>query len=218
MSLGWHLSVASEDGVRRRLHSCDLGELLHRIRRTLSILGKLRIECELLWMRLVHGRGAVDGDSSRGFGATTLKTFPSVHAAVPPVLDCVITAAVKATRNFSPSLAHFVYHAFDHLALLRRDGAQVEGRLEVLMIPLTTLLGGAELNDFGYAHPIVRTMLLDKLEKVLVLCLRPGASAVFLACCGHDGRRAVGSRRCSGHLVTRRSGRRRTRKNDKRLR
>lgn len=70
--------------------------------------------------------------------------FP-VHAAIPPVLDSVVTSVTEPSRDLSPSFPHFLYKLFDHFAFLSGDRLMVQAWLEVLMISLTTLLRRAVL-------------------------------------------------------------------------
>lgn len=63
-----------------------------------------------------------------------------VHAAVPPVLDGIVAAAVETPCDLSPTLAHLRHQPLDHCALLWCDGVVVEGGLEVLVEAFTALL------------------------------------------------------------------------------
>lgn len=66
---------------------------------------------------------------------------PSVHAAVPPILDGVVTTTTQSPGNLSPALAHLANHLLDHDAFLWRDGLMIEIRLEVLVESFPALLG-----------------------------------------------------------------------------
>jgi len=69
-----------------------------------------------------------------------VEALPPVHAAVPPVLHSVVTAAMKASCNLCPTLAHLTNHALDHQSLFGGDWLKVESWLEILVVSLTTLL------------------------------------------------------------------------------
>jgi len=64
---------------------------------------------------------------------------PPVHAAVPPVFDRVVTAAVEAAGYLCPTLPHFSYQTLDHRPFLWRDRVVVERRFEVLVEALAAL-------------------------------------------------------------------------------
>ena len=67
--------------------------------------------------------------------------LPPVDTAVPPVLDGVIATIVQTPSDLGPALSHLVDQAIDQLTLFGGDGSVVEARLEVLVVPLSTLLG-----------------------------------------------------------------------------
>jgi len=71
---------------------------------------------------------------------TIVEALPSVHAAVPPILHSVVTAAMKASCNLCPTLAHLTDHALDHQPLFGGDWLKVESWLEILVVSLATLL------------------------------------------------------------------------------
>lgn len=117
------------------------------------------------------------GGSSRG-----RKTPPlAVHAAIPPVLDGIVTAVAQSAGNLSPPLAHVVHHAFDQQALFSGDRLAVQGRFEVLVEALPTLLGRPVVHVLGDAHPVVGALFAHQLDKQLVLLGDPRTSTVSLS-------------------------------------
>ena len=68
---------------------------------------------------------------------------PAISAAVPPVLHGIVRTAVEMPGNLRPLLAVPRYKLLDVAALLLGDGLVVERGLEVLMVALAALLGGA---------------------------------------------------------------------------
>lgn len=85
----------------------------------------------------------------------------AVHAAVPPILDGVVAAVPESAGDFGPALAHLVDHAFDHQALLSRDGLAVQRGLQILMKSFTALLGRSEVHVLGDANPVVGALFPD---------------------------------------------------------
>ena len=85
----------------------------------------------------------------------------SVHASVPPILDCVVAAVSQSASDFGPSLAHIFYHAFNHQALLGGNGLSIQRRLQVLVESFPALLGRSKVHVLGDANPIVGTLFTD---------------------------------------------------------
>lgn len=71
---------------------------------------------------------------------TDTQPSSSIHATVPPVLNCIVTPAMEPSGNLGPSLAHVSDETLDELTFFRRDGLVVEGWLEVLVVPFSALL------------------------------------------------------------------------------
>jgi len=83
----------------------------------------------LLLLLLLLGRGATAED----------ETPPAVHATIPPVLDCVVTASVKLPGDICPPLAHLRDQTLDLKTFFGADGLVVERGLQVLVVPFSTL-------------------------------------------------------------------------------
>lgn len=139
-------------------------------------IGQALLGNELALRHLLSG-SSVHLSTPLSIAATT------VHASVPPILDGVVTAATKAAGNLGPSLAHLSDHLLNHLSLLGCDGVMVEIGLEILVVSLPALLGGASTHHAGNAHPVVGTLGMDETHKDVVFLLRPRASLV----CRHVG-------------------------------
>lgn len=64
----------------------------------------------------------------------------SIHSTVPPVLDRIVTSAMKTPSNFGPSLAHVSDETFNKFTFFGCDGLVVERRLEILVVAFPALL------------------------------------------------------------------------------
>lgn len=73
-------------------------------------------------------------------GTAVVAALPSVHAAIPPVLDGVVASSVQSSSDLGPSLANLGDHSFDQDTLLGRYWLEVQRRFQVLMIAFTALL------------------------------------------------------------------------------
>ena len=120
-------------------------------------------------------------------GAALLVAASAILTAVPPVLDGIVTSATQATSDLSPALAHLGDHLLDQSTLFGGNGLMVEVGLEVLVIPLTALLGRTGLDHRGYPYPVVGTLGVDQADEDLVLGLGPGSSLV----CRHSDGKSV---------------------------
>ena len=131
---------------------------------------------------------AVRCASERGGGRGKTAAL-AVHAAIPPVLDSVVTAVTQSASNLSPALAHVVHHTLDHQALISRNGLAVQRWLEVLVKSLPALLGRPVVHVLRDAHPVVGSLFAHQLNKKLVLFRDPRASTVRVChCCCVCGR------------------------------
>lgn len=72
---------------------------------------------------------------------TDAQPSSSIHAAVPPVLDCIVAPAMESSGNLGPSFAHVSNETFDEFTFFRCDGLVIKCWFEVLVIPFTALLG-----------------------------------------------------------------------------
>jgi hypothetical protein len=70
-------------------------------------------------------------------------SLSSVLAAIPPILDGIVTSVIEPAGDLGPAFAHFFDETFNLQTLLWRNGVMVKRWLEVLMVSLTTLLGGS---------------------------------------------------------------------------
>ncbi len=104
--------------------------------------------------------------------------LPSVHATIPPVLDCIVAASRKPSRNLGPPLSHLADQPLNLTAFLHRDGIVDERRLEVLVESLPALLGRSGSDEVGDADPVVGPALAHQLDEVVVLGLGPRAALV----------------------------------------
>jgi len=66
--------------------------------------------------------------------------LPSVHAAIPPILDRIVASVAKPSGDLSPSLAHLVHKLLDHFAFLSRNWFVIKTWLQILVVSLATLL------------------------------------------------------------------------------
>lgn len=96
---------------------------------------------------------------------------PSVHAAIPPVLDGVVTAAVESSRDLSPPLPNLGDQTFDEEAFLGTNRFVIQRRLQILMISLSTLLRRSRANELCDAYPVERALSVNELGKIGVLAL-----------------------------------------------
>lgn len=115
-------------------------------------------------------RGRVLGRLTRSHGCTPAL----VGAAIPPVLDGIVAAAVvQQPRDLGPFFADLVDQLLDHLALLLGDWALVETGLEVLVVALPALLGAAHFELRGDFDPVLGPELLYQLQQRSVLVTGP---------------------------------------------
>jgi hypothetical protein len=113
---------------------------------------------------------------ARGSGRETSSL--AVHAAVPPVLDCIVAAVAESSGDLRPSLAHLIDHALDHQALLGGDGIPIQRGLQVLMESLPALLGRPVVHVLRNAYPVVGALLADQLKEQLILLRDPRSSTM----------------------------------------
>lgn len=114
------------------------------------------------------------------------QTPPPVHTPIPPVLDGVIAAAMQPPRDLRPPLPDLGYEALDEDALVRADRFVVQAGLEVLVVALAALLGGAGADELRDADPVEGALGVHELGEVGVFGLGPGPASV--------GRHAGGGR------------------------
>jgi hypothetical protein len=100
-------------------------------------------------------------------------SLPPIHASIPPIFDSVIAAIPQSPCNLRPTTSHVSHHLLDHLSLLMSDRIVIQGLFQVLMVALSTLLGCSMLHMLRYANPIIRALLLDQIEEVLILVCVP---------------------------------------------
>lgn len=93
---------------------------------------------------------------------------------------------MQPPRNLSPALANLRYEALDEHAFVRANRLVVQGGLEVLVVALATLFGGARVDEGGDADPVEGALGVNELGEVGVFGLGPGPASV--------GRHAGGSR------------------------
>ena len=100
-------------------------------------------------------------------------TSATIDPAVPPILHGVIATTGHPSSDLGPASTHIVHILLDPCTLFGRDGFMVEGRLQVLMIALSTLLRRTRADGPSDAHPIMRATGIDQVEQALILFLRP---------------------------------------------
>lgn len=113
----------------------------------------------------------------RGCGTflVTLTLAPACTT-VPPVFDGVVASAVQMAGYFCPALAVPVDQLFDEKALFWGDWGSVQGRLQVLMVPLTGLFGRAcfqHLRDLDPVEVLFTAKEGHQVEEMLVFLGRP---------------------------------------------
>lgn len=143
-------------GIQRRGNHC------------MAVLGDRR-ERPLL-MRL-SGRRLGGGKST-----ASVEPSPAVLAPIPPVLDGIVTPTGETASNLGPALADIPHKSLDIPTLLHGDGVVSEAGLEVLVIALAALLGGAGAQRLGDDDPIERAMYPHQLLQRAVLGRRPWTS------------------------------------------
>jgi len=90
-----------------------------------------------------------------------VRPLASVLAAVPPVLDRVVAAAIaQPPGNFGPLLADFPYKLLDQVPLCLGDGIGVEAWPQILVVPFPALLGRPPLDLVGDSDPVQRARAL----------------------------------------------------------
>jgi hypothetical protein len=113
-----------------------------------------------------------------------LRVTPTIHplaavlAAIPPVLDSIVTSTIEAASNLGPTLSNLPHQLIDLGALLRGDGLVVKTRLQVLVIALAALLGCPGSEGLGNSYPVEGAMGVDKFHQVRILGVRPRTSSV----------------------------------------
>lgn len=107
----------------------------------------------------------------------------ATHAAIPPILDRVVTAVTQLAGNLGPTLARVIHLVCYQQTLLGRNRLMVQRRLELLVEALSTLLGGPVEHVLRDAHLIVGTLLLHQLDKQLILLGDPKTSMMSLKHC-----------------------------------
>ena len=153
------MTAAHGRSVEVRNHDVwwDVSLLLVDGRQLLLVVGSLLLHAAV---GVVHGvvRHAValghhllltahlDSVAGLHLGAALLVSSSAVLAAVPPVLDGIVAATSQTSGDLGPALAHLGNHLLNHGTLFRADWLMVEVWLEVLVIPLTALLGRASLD------------------------------------------------------------------------
>jgi hypothetical protein len=102
----------------------------------------------------------------------------TIHAAVPPVLDGIVTSTMESTSNLSPPLSHFSNHALNLKTFFGADWFVIQRWFEILMVPFPTLLWGARADELSYPDPIQRSLGVYQLAQVGILCLGPRSSSM----------------------------------------
>ena len=100
-----------------------------------------------------------------GISPTVDQPPSPVHATIPPVLDGVVASSIQSSRNLGPSLAHLVHQSLDEDAFFWGDGVMAQGRFEVLVESLPTLLGRPRSDQHRYSDPVVSSLCMDQLEQ-----------------------------------------------------
>lgn len=103
-----------------------------------------------------------------------VRPLASVLAAVPPVLDGVVAAAItQPPGDLGPLLADFPHKLLDQVPLRLGDGIRVEAWSQVLVVPLPALLGRPPLDLVGDADPVQRARALHEVQEKGVLLRVP---------------------------------------------
>lgn len=108
----------------------------------------------LCWVVVIRRLLVVLLWTSWDFGPAVIEPLPTVHAAVPPILDCVVAASMQSPCNLGPSLAHLSDHTLDEDALLWRDWVEVKRGLEVLMEALAALFRASSADHLADTDPV----------------------------------------------------------------
>lgn len=92
-------------------------------------------------------------------------SFASIHTAVPPVLDRIVTSIPQPPSDFSPSFAQISHQPFDEFSLLRRDRFVVQTGFQVLVISFSALFGRSMLHVLRNSYPVVWSLSFHKSQE-----------------------------------------------------
>jgi hypothetical protein len=90
---------------------------------------------------------------------TSLGTLGLVDKAVDVVLDGVVTSSGEVFGDAGPGRSVLAVEAHDALGLVPRDGIVPECRVEVLVVPLPTLLCVPRAHEGGDGDPVLGSRL-----------------------------------------------------------
>lgn len=155
--------------VDRRERSLNLGVMLVEVLLLLLLL---------LVVVVIGISTFIDGTTGQ-VSTTVVLALAAVLAAVPPVLDSVVTASRQATSNLGPTLTKLTDEALNGSTFLGGDGLMAERGLEVLVKSLSALLGGSGAKSLSNADPVQGAMGADKAHEVAVLMIGPRSSAML---------------------------------------
>lgn len=155
-------------------------------RRAMLVVRVVMVVDVVVWV--LEWSAVVVGEGRRAGGVMLITPSPLRHppspvlATIPPVLDSIVAASVEASSNLSPLLTHLPDQALNQLAFFGSDGVMVKGGLEVLVKSFAALFWCSCTEHLRDADPVVGALLLDNLQKVLVLC---GGPRPTTSCGGH---------------------------------
>lgn len=109
-------------------------------------------------------------------GPATIVTLSAVLASIPPVLDGIVTAAVKPSCNLCPPLTDLVDENLNLGTLFGSDGLVIQGGLQVLVKSFSALLRCPCSQGLSNSHPVQRALVVDKLHEIGVFLLGPRPS------------------------------------------
>lgn len=156
-----------------------MGEATRIDRRERSLGLRERVLLLLLLLVVVIAISAfIDGTTGQ-VSTTVVLALAAVLAAVPPVLDSIVTASRQTTSNLSPTLTKLTDEALNGSTLLGGDGLMAERGLEVLVKSLSALLGGSGAKSLSNADPVQGAMSADKAHEVAVFMVGPRSSAML---------------------------------------
>ena len=100
------------------------------------VMGRRRRQ---IWHIHSHSHLGILADFELG-PTSVVVTSPAVHAAIPPILHCIVAASPEAPRNLSPPFAHLGDHLLNQKAFFGGDGIVDEIGLQILVETLPALL------------------------------------------------------------------------------
>jgi hypothetical protein len=120
----------------------------------------------------------VKGVGAMGRRPSSDESSSPVHTAIPPVLHCIVASTRELSSDLCPSFSHLANEGFNLESFFGADRLMIEGRFQVLMVSLSTLLWRARADELSNSHPIQGSLGMNKLNEVSVFPLRPWSTSM----------------------------------------